>query len=309
MKIMRLAAVLALLCGVTRADAQGPAQKQYYGTFDSVEGGKVHMTLNDKSTGEWTVAPDAQVVFAKQPKTMADVTPGERGYVWVSEDGVIHKIQLVSMKPTKKAGGTAATPGKATRSGASVQKGKVTSVAGGNVTVALDPDAGTMTFGASDLAGGIKLTYKGAAKHISDVRVGAEVSIISSSPFVVTEIKILSMPGGAAGAKTGGAASNGGCPAGSTMRRYGNEAFTACLADAGIACPAAYPEFANKNGIQSCGHVKKPNEHCPGIEALDAQGQMRCEYPECGKNVALVKDDNSPQFRCVRGQVKKQVPN
>jgi hypothetical protein len=119
---IRLTAAISLL-GASIAVAQTPTPatapakpKQYYGTFNSVSGNKVAMTMRDNSTGNWTVASDAPIIFAKETEQLANIQSGDRGYVWVSEDGVIHKIQMVAMKTPmgKKAGAVAKTPIKGT---------------------------------------------------------------------------------------------------------------------------------------------------------------------------------------------------
>jgi hypothetical protein len=91
-----MALTFALFGAGLSAQAAGKP-KRYDGTVDTIEGRKVHMTLRDGSTGDWTVAENAPVTFAKKKMDLAEVKPGYRAAVMVSEDGVIQEIKVVAM--------------------------------------------------------------------------------------------------------------------------------------------------------------------------------------------------------------------
>jgi hypothetical protein len=61
-----------------------------------------------------------------------------------------------------------------------------------------------MTFGASDLAPGTKITFNGSAKQLSDITPGCQLAFYWGDSLDIREIKILAMPG-AMPSKGGGA--------------------------------------------------------------------------------------------------------
>jgi hypothetical protein len=68
-----------------------------------------------------------------------------------------------------------------------VSSGSVTSVAGGKITLALT-DGGTLTFAASDLAPDVRIVLGGRPSQLTDIRVGARLSVLVGADFGIHAI-------------------------------------------------------------------------------------------------------------------------
>jgi hypothetical protein len=62
--------------------------------FDA-KSGKIFLLLNDKSTGNWTLAPQAKVFGPDhKPRARGAIRPGEQVQALVSEDGTVQTVQI-----------------------------------------------------------------------------------------------------------------------------------------------------------------------------------------------------------------------
>ena len=71
--------------------------QKYEGHVDRFDAktGKIHLTLTDHSTGDWTVLPNAKVFHEGKPMGRGSIHAGEEVQVFVSEDGNVHTVWLM----------------------------------------------------------------------------------------------------------------------------------------------------------------------------------------------------------------------
>lgn len=81
-----LLAVVLLCASAVRAEKL----IRYEGKVDSISGRKLHMTLRDGSTGDWTI--DARVNVSR-------LKAGDGAIVMVSQEGVVHSFHITEEKP------------------------------------------------------------------------------------------------------------------------------------------------------------------------------------------------------------------
>jgi hypothetical protein len=93
---MKLAMAVLTLGFALQARADAP--RRYEGTvkqFDS-KSGKIFLSLTDRSTGNWTLAPHARVMGAThQPAGRAAVRPGAQVQVQVATDGTVQELWVM----------------------------------------------------------------------------------------------------------------------------------------------------------------------------------------------------------------------
>lgn len=100
---MKMRIVLVAALGVTLSFAalaetiDGKEVKRYDGTVESVGGGKI-VIKTPSSTGNWKVGAQTVVMFGAQRLPVPDVDGG-RVVAFVSEDGYVHRLDLLQRRP------------------------------------------------------------------------------------------------------------------------------------------------------------------------------------------------------------------
>jgi len=96
--VLVLSAVLS-----AAASAAAAPMKTYRGKVTAHPSGKLEIAVNDGSTGNWTLDPKAGVTRGKAKFAANEIHAGDEVVVNVSEDGVIHHVNVLTVKPEKKA--------------------------------------------------------------------------------------------------------------------------------------------------------------------------------------------------------------
>lgn len=92
-----MAKLIAAMVLFTALGAGAAGMKKYQGRVNRFDPktGKIHLTLVDHSSGDWTVLPQAKVFRDSKPAGRGAIRPGEEIEVDVSEDGNVHTVWLV----------------------------------------------------------------------------------------------------------------------------------------------------------------------------------------------------------------------
>ena len=97
-RIVLVAALgLTLSAAASAETIDGKEVKRYEGTVESVGGGKI-VVKTPTSTGNWKVGALTVVMFGAQRLPVPDVDGG-KVIAFVSEDGFVHRLDLLQRKP------------------------------------------------------------------------------------------------------------------------------------------------------------------------------------------------------------------
>ncbi len=98
-KNLALAVSLVLGCALASSAAK---MKVYRGKVTAHADGKLSITVDDGSTGDWSVDPKAVATEGRKRLPMNEVHVGDEVSVTVSQEGVIHRLSVLR-EPAKKA--------------------------------------------------------------------------------------------------------------------------------------------------------------------------------------------------------------